>query len=60
MNAYLRILAISLALLTLTSCCQHTLCCNQWTEKDCYYSDYYQSPPAFVPDRNYYHSDPLR
>ena len=60
MKIYLKLTAISLALLSFTSCCQQKLSCNRWTEKDCYYSDYYQTPPTFTPDCNYYHSDSPR
>ncbi len=32
------------SLICLTSC-QSGMRFNQWNEKDCYYSDYYQAPP---------------
>ena len=52
--------AFFLALATLTSCSQNRLCCNRYTEKDCYFGDYYQSQPLCPRDQNYYHSDPVR
>jgi hypothetical protein len=59
MNTSLKLLLLSSALFSLTSCCQK-MCYNQWKEKDCCYSDYYQNPPLVVHDRDYYHSDPVR
>lgn len=50
-------ISLCLILVSLASCRSN---CNKWTENDCNYIDYYQSPPLTVPDKNYYHSDPIQ
>ncbi len=40
-------------LVGILTACQHRLACNRWTEKDCYYSDYYQSAPLHPRDQCY-------
>lgn len=59
MNPYFISLLIGAFLLSLTSC-QTVMKCNAWTEKDCYYTDYYNTQPPSRADTNYYHSDPAR
>lgn len=49
MATFWKIFSFCLILTYLTSC-QSGMRFNKWSEKDCYYSDYYQAPPAFVPD----------
>ncbi|MBA3722823.1 MAG: hypothetical protein H0W88_10555 [Parachlamydiaceae bacterium] len=52
------LLSLCLAFISLTSCCNNRI--NKWTEKDCYYVDYYDSKPVCTPDNNYYQSNPVR
>lgn len=48
-------ISILTSIIFLTSCQRGY---NKWTDNDCQYVDYYQSPPLTKPDTNYYHSDP--
>jgi hypothetical protein len=57
MQKLVKTFLIALSLIVLTSCCQPGLRCNKWTEKECYYSDYYQAPPAFAPDQPQFQQD---
>ncbi|WP_068470467.1 hypothetical protein [Candidatus Protochlamydia phocaeensis] len=49
----LRLFGLSIMLSSLFAC-QRGPCCNRWAEKDCYYSDYYQSAPS--PSKSNYYS----
>lgn len=44
LKTLLVILSFAIIIL-LQSCCQSGVPCNPWTEKECMYSDYYQTPP---------------